>query len=157
MRQHLRRTAVIMSAALLSSVLSIAPALAAPTLVESDRSDTLMKLTYDASTGKKVSDSTWTRSGGNDDVLFRVVVVETEDSGTGLLGKLVLRLEGDKAHKYNGWFVLRLVDDSGNVAFHRALPSEIILRPKPGSRRSTIRFRFDVPSGSYTASGAFDA
>lgn len=151
-----RRFAVFVGASLLGAALPIASVQAAPIVVESDRSDTLMKFTYDSTSGEKASDSTWTRDGGNDEVLFRVSVLETEDSGSGLLGKLLLRLDGDKAERYDGWFALRLVDDSGDVTFHRARPSEITLRPQPGLRRAVVRFRFDVPSGTYTASGAFD-
>ena len=152
-----RRLAALVGAALLSAALPLSPAYAGPIVVESDQSDTMTKFTYDAATGEKVSDSNWTRDGGNDGVFFKVVILETEDSGSGLLGKLALRLDGDKAEKYDGWFALRLVDDSGDVTFHRARPSEITLRPQPGLRRAVVRFRFDVPSGTYTASGAFDS
>lgn len=152
-----RRLAVLVSGALLSAALPVSPSMAAPTYVESDRSDNLVKFTYDSESGEKASDSTWTRDGGSEDVLFRVAVLETEDSGSGLLGRLSLRLDGDKATKYDGWFILRLVDDSGEVSYHRARPSEFVLRPQPGLRRVTLRFRFDVPSGTYTASGAYNS
>ncbi|MBA2725805.1 MAG: hypothetical protein H0U53_07445 [Actinobacteria bacterium] len=151
------RLMVLTVAALVASVLSESPSMAAPTVIDGDRSDNLVTFTYDSNTGQKTSDSTWTRKGGNDDVLFRVAIIETEDSGSGLLGKLTLRLEADQAVRYDGWFALRVVDDSGDVTFYRSRPSEITLRPRPGLRRAAMRFRFDVPSGTHTASGSFEA
>lgn len=150
------RLIVLAAATLVASVLPLSPSIAAPTVIESDRSDNLVTFAYDSDTGEKTSDSTWTRKGGNDDVLFRVAIIETEDSGTGLLGKLALRLEGDQAVRYDGWFALRVVDDSGDVTFYRSRPSDITLRPRPGLRRAAVRFRFDVPSGTHTASGSFE-
>lgn len=151
------RFALFVSAALISAALPMSQSLAAPAVMERDRSDNLTSFDYDSETGEKASDSTWTRDGGSADVLFRVTVIETEDSGSGLLGKLTMRLDGDKAVRYDGWLALRLVDESGEVTFHRAQPSEIILRPQPGLRRAIVRFRVDVPTGTYTASGSFEA
>lgn len=150
------RLMVVVGVAIFASVLPASTSMAAPTVVEQDRSDNLVSFAYDSDTGEKNFDSTWTRKGGNDDVLFRVAVIETEDSGSGLLGKLMLRLEGDDAVRYDGWFALHVVDESGYVSFHRAKPSQITLRPRPGLRRAAVRFRFDVPSGTHEASGSFE-
>lgn len=156
MKLSWHRTFVSLGLAVVSAALPLSQAIASPTMAEHDRSDNLVKFTYDSQEGDKTWESTWTRDGGSDDVLFRVAVLETEDSGSGLLGKLSVRLDGDQAVKYDGWFALRLVDEAGDVTFHRARPSEIVLRPQPGLRRAVVRFRFDVPSGTYTASGAFE-
>lgn len=156
MKLSLHRMSIAIGLALISAVIPASQAMASPTIAEHDRSDNLVKFTYDSQSGDKTWESTWTRDGGSENVMFRVAVVETEDSGSGLLGKLSVRLDGEEAVKYDGWFALRLVDDSGDVTFHRARPSEIVLRPRPGLRRAVVRFRFDVPSGTYTASGAFE-
>lgn len=156
MKLSKHRTALSLGLAIVSALMGASQAVASPTIAEHDRSDNLVKFTYDSESGDKTWESTWTRDGGSDEVLFRVGVIETEDSGSGLLGKLTLRLDGDDAVKYDGWFALRLVNEAGEVTFHRARPSEVVLRPQPGLRRAVVRFRFDVPSGTYTASGAFE-
>jgi hypothetical protein len=85
-----------------------------------------------------------------------VSVLETEDSGSGLLGKLTLRLDGDRHTVYDGWFDLHIETESGDPAFHRATPMSVHLRPQPGQRRASLRFRLDLPSGDYIAMGSFE-
>ena len=83
------------------------------------------------------------------------MVRETDDAGSGLQGRLRLRLNGDHATIYDGWFSFRVTTTEGRVAFQRLRPANIRLRPQPGQRRATLSFRFDLPSGSYNAAGYF--
>jgi hypothetical protein len=127
---------------------------ASASTVQKDRSDNKIGFTYGADTGT-IGSETSTARADSDGVNFHVGIEETEDSGSGLLGKLTLRLDGDGSATYDGWFTLRVSDASGDVAFLRSRPATITLEPQPGRRRATLRFRFDLPTGNYTAIGKF--
>lgn len=143
------------SATLLLSLLG-PHATAHPTTVDTDRTDNSMSFTYDADSGEMTT-ATWSRrtTRGDDKVDFEVGIRESEDAGSGLIGKLTLRLDGDHRTVYDGWFSLKVTTSDGDVAFHRQRPATIRLEPQPGRRRATLTFRIDVPSGSYKAAGSF--
>lgn len=134
-----------------------APGLAETTTVDQDRTDNSVSFEYDSSSGTIESATSSERASRNDIVYFKVSVLETEDSGSGLLGKLTLRLDGDRHTVYDGWFELDIATGSGDTAYHRSMPVSVHLRPQPGQRRATLRFRFDLPSGDYEAGGSFDS
>jgi len=131
--------------------------MARTTTVEKDNTDNRFAFEYEAGSGEIESETSSERSSRNDSVYFRVAVRETEDSGSGLLGRLTLRLDGDDHTVYDGWFDLHVESETGDVAFHRTRPISVHLRPQPGQRRATLRFRLDLPSGEYTAAGSFEA
>ena len=152
--EAVRRTVLIALIVIVPSVLP-APAQAGPARVSSDRTDNEVAFTYDAASGEITSHTTTTR-GARDDVSFQVVVREADDAGSGLVGKLKLRLDGDRHTVYDGWFAFEITDPDGEVAFRRLRPATIHLRPRPGQRRAALPFRFDLPSGDYEARGSFE-
>ena len=134
-----------------------ATAIGAPREVGVDRSDNRIEFSYDGGSGSIDSQSTSTQSGINPDVSFQVSVIEAEGTGPGLLAKITLRLDTDRAQTYDGWFALHIDSEDGQTAFHRSRPRYVRLRPRPGCRRATIRYTFDLPSGDYKAVGTFQS
>jgi hypothetical protein len=130
------------------------PAAAHNASPEKDHSDNVVAFDYEAS-GEIVSQTSSRRWHRGDEIDFQVVVKEARDSGPGLKGTLRLRLVGDHAKTYDGWFALRVTDDDGQVAYRRARPAMISLRPEPGRRLVWMNFRFDLPTGSYEAIATF--
>jgi len=135
-------------------VLGSPMAKAHPITVPQDRTENVVSFSYESSTGEIASERSDSQP-TDEDVTFRVVVRETEDAGSGLLGRLRLRLNGDHRTIYNGWFALKVKDAQGKVAFHRSKPANVQLSPKPGMRRASLVYRFDLPAGSYEAVGTF--
>jgi hypothetical protein len=155
MKQALYR-AMIGAAAVV--VLSLpAAATGAPREVGVDRSDNRVAISYEADSGAIGSQSTSTQAGINPDVSFQVTVDEAEGTGPGLLGKITLRLDTDRAQTYDGWFALHVEDDNGGTVFHRTRPRYVRLRPEPGYRRISLRYTFDLPTGDYKVSGTFQS
>lgn len=153
MKRTITTIAVVLGMA--SSLFPLSSAAAHPVRVNEDRTDNVFSFSYDSSSGEMPSQSARTQRETEDNVTFTVWVREAEDSGSGLIGKLKLRLNGDHRTIYNGWFTLKIVDADGNVAFQRSRPANLQLYPRPGMRRATIPFRFDLPSGSYDATATF--
>ena len=153
----LRRIGIPVMSLVMLQALS-APVSAETRSVEEDRTDNTFSFEYDAESGSIDSQTSSNRAASNTAVYFRVSVLETEDSGSGLMAKLTLRLDGDDHTVYDGWIGLHIETESGEVAFHRSKPVSIHLRPQPGQRRATLRFRLDLPSNDrYTAIGYFEA
>lgn len=154
MRIKMQRVAMTVAVSSLF-VMAAAPAAAQTTQVQSDITDNEVSFTYDSDSGE-MPEETSRRTPRGDEVEFKIVVREGEDAGSGLVGKLKLRLDGDHRLVYDGWFTLSVRDESGDVAFERSRPSNIRLQPRPGMRRAALTFRFDLPSGSYEAAGTFE-
>ena len=136
-------------------LLPSSPVVAAPEQVTEDSTQNRFVFDYDASSGTVTGRSSYRRA-NRDAVRFEVGVVESDGCGVGLTGKLRLRLEGDEAVTYDGWFQITITDDSEDVIFRQSRPTTIQLQPKPGRRKGAITYKFDLPSGSYEASGTFE-
>jgi hypothetical protein len=148
----LRRIAAVAMA----SLWLLAPqASAAPRAVGVDRSDNRVHFSYDSGTGSIPSQTTAAQSGINPDVDFEVTIDEAEGSGPGLLAKITLRLDADRAQTYDGWFAIHVEDGDGQTVFHRTRPRFVRLRPEPGCRRVSLRYAFDLPSDDYDLVGTF--
>ena len=119
-------------------------------------SDNEVSFTYDEGSGAITRRSS-EESGSRKAVAFLVGISEAEGTGSGLVGRIKLRLRGDDPVTFDGWFTLDVTTSEGSPAFNRQRPATIVLRPQPGQRRATLTFRFDVPSGTYDAAAAFDA
>ena len=150
-----RYPALVLTAGLAAALLP-APAHAGPVTVETDRTDNAVTITYDAGSGEIDRHTTERREDG-DGVSFQVGIRESDDAGSGLVGRLKLRLDGDRHTVYEGWFSLEITDEDGEIVFRRLRPATIHLRPRPGQRRAALPFRFDVPSGTYEAEGSFES
>ena len=148
--------ATVASGAILAFVVLATPGLAQSNNVEEDVTDNRFAFSYDSSSGQIGSETSAERTSEEDAVYFKVAIAEMEDTGSGLLGKLSLRLDGDERKVYDGWFTLHIETENGDPAFHRTRPATIHLRPQPGQRRAILRFRFDIPSGDYEAFGSFE-
>ena len=121
-----------------------------------DSTENRFTFDYDASSGEVTARSSYRRA-RRDPVRFEVGVSESEGYGSGLTGKLLLRLEGERPVTYDGWFEITITDSSDEIVFRRVVPRRIELEPRPGRRKAAIAFRFDLPSGEYEASGTFEA
>lgn len=154
MRRSMNKTA---AAVLISGTIALTAqgAMAASRSVGRDATDNRLDFEYDASTGTVTERSSYRRA-SRDAVRFEVGVVEADGYGSGLNGKLRLRLEGDRAVTYDGWFEITITDESGEVAYREARPATIQLKPRPGHRKAAISYRLDLPSGDYEASGSFE-
>ena len=128
---------------------------AQPVEVTEERTDNDVSFTYDESSGEIGTQTSRREFSRDDQVSFEVAIVEADDAGPGLIGRLKLRLDGDQHTIYDGWFALKVSSD-GSVYYQRFRPAEIHLRPRPGQRTAAITFRFDLPSGDYRAIGTFD-
>lgn len=158
MKSRAVRSIGVAAMALLTVQALSVPVWAGTTRVDEDKSDNRFSFEYDAGSGSIGSQTSSERATNNPDVHFHVSVRETEDSGSGLRGLLTLRLDGNDHTIYNGWLGLHIETESGEVAFHRSKPVSIHLRPQPGQRRATLRFRLDLPShDQYVALGNFGA
>ena len=147
-------------AVLLTSLVSLQaaqPAAAAPISVKSDETDNRVAFTYDEDSGTLGDQSSFRRATERG-VRFEVVITEADGYGTGLVGKLRLVLEDDRARIYDGWFELTVESrDSDDVVYIRTRPATVHLKPRPGQRKASLGFRFDLPSGSYEAWGSFES
>ena len=150
------RYPALVLAAVVAVALLPARAHAGPVTVEADRTDNAVTFVYDAGSGEIEKDTT-ERNEDGDGVSFQVAIRESDDAGSGLVGRLKLRLDGERHTVYEGWFSLEITDEDGEVAFKRLRPATIHLRPRPGQRRAALPFRFDVPSGTYEAEGSFES
>lgn len=150
---------IVTALGIASSVLPMPQASAHTIRPQEDRTDNVFSFSYDSSDGHMPSERSRQTSSQSveDDVTFTVLVREAEDAGSGLIGKLKLRLNDDHRTVYNGWFTFKVVDSDGEVSFQRARPANLQLYPRPGMRRASITFRFDLPSGSYQATGSFES
>ena len=129
--------------------------LAQPVEVTTERTDNDVSFSYDETDGEISTQTSRRETTRDDQVSFEVSILEADDAGPGLVGKLKLRLDGDQHTIYDGWFALKVSDD-GTVYYQRFRPAEIHLRPRPGQRTAAITFRFDLPSGTYRAVGTFE-
>ncbi len=125
-----------------------------PITVGEDQTENVVSFEYDSASGDITSEGNKRRP-ADEDVTFTVAIRETEDTGSGLMGRLRLRLNGDHRTVYNGWFTLKIKDAENNVAYKRSKPANVQLYPRPGMRRASVPFRFDLPTGSYEATGSF--
>lgn len=150
----IHRTMALALAALVSAL--ALPAGAQPLRMVADRSDNSVEFAYDADTGEIGSQTSSKRYDHGDDVAFHVSVLETDDGGPGLLGKVKLKLLSDRKTIYDGWFSLEIVGNDGEIAYYRERPMTIHLVPKPGRRTASVRFRFDVPTDAYEATAEFE-
>lgn len=134
-------------------VAAIPPAMAQP--AEEDRSDNRFVFTYEAESGEMPTQTSSRRTTRSGVVDFEVLLRETNDTGSGLVGSLQLKLRSDHRVVYDGWFTLQVTTDEDEVAYQRWRPETVVLRPNPGEREAKLNFRFDLPSGEYRAIGLF--
>jgi hypothetical protein len=155
MPQRNRRLSRALIAGALMSALAIPHAAAHNESPKQDRSDNVITFEYEKA-GEIVSQASSRRWSRGDEIDFEVIVKEARDSGPGLKGTLRLRLVGDHAKTYDGWFALKVTAEDGEVAYHRTRPATISLGPEPGRRVAWMNYRFDLPGGSYEATATFE-
>lgn len=132
---------------------------AAPLVVEQDRTDNGYSFTYDATEGKIGDAASSIRFDRRDPVSFIIYVREnktSEEVGTRLRTRLSIGLNKDRVVRYDGTFSFEISDSVGTVVYTDSRDLKIILRPKPGERKDALSFVFDLPSGSYNATGYFE-
>lgn len=150
-----------LAAILLALLVAGAPvaAAAAPLVVESDRTDNGFSFTYDAAEGEMVDAASSIRFDKRDPVSFVINIHQNPKSdqpGERLRTRLSVGLNKDRVVRYKGTFWFEVTDAAGSIVYSDSRERKIVLRPRPGSRRSVMWFTFDVPSGSYDAAGYFE-
>ena len=133
---------------------------AAPLTVERDRTDNGYSFSYDATNGEITQAASSIRFDRRDPVSFVIYVRENTKSevvGERLRARLSLGLNGDRAVRYRGTFWFEITDVAGAIVYSDEVTRKIVLRPQPGARKAAMAFVFDLPSGSYNASGYFEA
>lgn len=153
-----QRAAVAASLALL---VALAPglALAAPLEMERDRTDNGYSFTYDATEGEIVDAASSIRFDRRDPVSFVIYVRDNTKSdvvGERLRTRLSVGLSKDRVVRYDGTFWFEITDSAGTVIHTDSRDMKVVLRPKPGQRKASMSFVFDLPSGSYHATGFFE-
>lgn len=153
--RFIKATSLMATAAALA-IAAHGNAVASPTYVQADRTENRLSFSYDSSEGEIASQGSKQRGDHDEPVRFTVAMYEAEGSGAGLIGKLKLRLEGESKTVYDGWFTFVVTNADGDVAFRRSRPAHVVLTPRPGMKRASVTYRFDLPSGSYSAEGMFE-
>lgn len=153
-----QRIAVSASLALL---VALAPGLvlAGPLDVDRDRTDNGYSFTYDAIEGEIGEAASSIRFDRRDPVSFIIYVRENQRSdevGKRLRTGLSVALSKDRAVRYDGTFWFEITDPAGTVIHSDSREMRVVLRPKPGKRKESMSFVFDLPSGSYHATGFFE-
>lgn len=154
----LRLSAVFVLLALLVALVPTGVA-AAPLDVERDRTDNGYSFTYDAAEGEIVDAASSIRFDRRDPVSFIIYVRENPKSevvGERLRTRLSVGLNKDRVVRYDGTFSFEITDSAGTVVHTDSRDMKIVLRPKAGERKGSLSFVFDLPSGSYSASGSFE-
>jgi hypothetical protein len=132
---------------------------AAPWVVEQDRTDNGYSFTYDATEGKIGDAASSIRIDRRDPVSFVIYVRENKHSdevGERLRTRLSVGLSRDRTVRYDGTFSFEITDRAGSVVYTDSRELKIVLRPKPGERKEALSFVFDLPSGTYDATGYFE-
>lgn len=147
-------------AALLVLLVSLLPglAVAAPLDVDRDRTDNGYSFTYDAAEGEIGDAASSIRFDRRDPVSFIIYVRENQHSdevGKRLRTQLSVALTKDHAVRYDGTFWFEITDPAGTIIYSDSRELHVVLRPKPGKRKESFSFAFDLPSGSYNAAGFF--
>jgi hypothetical protein len=147
----------LLGTAVLIIVLAASPALAGPVVEAFDRTDNDFFFTYpgDGSIPEAASSTIFRRS---DKVSFFAYVREGPSGapeGSRLDGVLELRLTGPRAVRYEGRFAFLVRNRNGSRALRLTTTRSFTLRP--GDRRETITFNFDLDRGRYSAFARFMA
>lgn len=154
----LHRIVVTALPALLLAVVPVG-ALAAPLDVRRDRTDNGYSFTYDATQGEIVDAASSIRFDRRDPVSFIIYVREntkSDELGERLRTRLSVALNKDRVVRYKGTFSFAITDSAGTVIHSDSRDLKVVLRPKPGARKASMSFVFDLPSGSYNAAGFFE-
>jgi len=159
MNTLLTQRRILWTALLVLLAIASSTALARPITPTRERSDNTMTFTYDAASGEiteAASSRTLTRA---DRLQFFAYVEDAPNAEIGrrLKGIIELRRLGDRAVKLDGTLSFVVQDDSGTIieTFEREI--DIVLRDREGKRFRGFRWRFDLPTGNYTAFGTFEA
>jgi hypothetical protein len=150
---------LVASALALFVALAPSSATAAPLEVERDRTDNGFSFSYDATEGEITTAASSIRFDRRDPVSFIIYVRENPNSdvvGERLRTRLSVGLSKDRAVRYRGTFWFEITDAAGTVVHRDEVARKIVLRPKPGARKASMGFVFDLPSGSYDATGYFE-
>jgi hypothetical protein len=139
--------------------LPLSAAQAAPRRVDGDTSDNQFWFTYDSATGDIESASSSRTLRKRDPVAFLLYIRERPNGAIGkrLAARLELELLRDRPVRYRGDFSIEITDGLGNVVYRGTERANVVLRPKAGQREETLRVRFDLPSGDYSAKAIFAA
>jgi hypothetical protein len=122
-----------------------------------DRADNALTFSYDAGEGR-ITNATSSKPpiSRGDHVDYTTIIDESATAGR-LVGRIILRLTGERVVKYDGTFTYTVKDSAGDVAFSGTRDRRFTLRPKAGRRSKSMQFSFALPSGDYEVTARFAA
>lgn len=140
-------------------VLALASSTAAarPLSIEGEKSDNTMTFVYDAVTGR-ITDAASSRTLSRQDPLqFFTYVKDHPDAEVGkrLEAVVKLRLLKERAVELKGTLAVEIQSDAGATVETLEKEIDVVLRDRKGRRAKQFAWRFDLPTGSYTALGSF--
>ena len=146
-----RRIAATTLLPLVALTLWASPAAAAPIEKQRDRSDNTMYFQYNSVSGKIMSaySSRLVTRGDRVDFLTYAQERKTAIEGRRLRARIALRLNRDRAVRYDGVFTVLVQDEVGLTVFKGARSVNFALRPQEGERRRGFRWIFDLDTPGY--------
>lgn len=154
-----RPSTSIVLAALLVLALA-APAIGAPLVMRSDRSDNTFYFTYEPTSGEVTDPSSSARFVRKDPVTFLLYVTEAPedaDQSEQLRARFTFELNKSQVVRYRGTFTVEVRNSSGAAIYTDDVERRVVLKPVRGERKKVFTIGFDLPTGSYEAVALFNA
>ena len=133
-------------------------AVAAPLRVRSDRSDNIFYFSYRAGQGRITASSSSARFVRDDPVTFLLYVREgarKAKRGERLRARFSFELNGRRIVRYAGTFRFEVTNSQGAVVYSDSVDHRLVLRPRPGERKTGFSLPFDLRRGTYEARASF--
>lgn len=127
--------------------------------VQADRSDNTYYFSYDAGEGEMTSEASSLQEKRNDPISHRIYVdtVAEAEVGQRIKARVIFKLNGRDKRAFRGDVAVEVRDAAAQIVYRSARKVAFVLRPKKGERNKRFIFRFDLPSGDYSATSDFDA
>jgi hypothetical protein len=138
-------------------VLLLPIAFAGPTVMRRDRADNALTFSYDADESRITSATSSKPPISRGDHVDYITIVDESGTPGRLVGRITLRLTGQRVVTYDGTFTYTVKDPGGGVVFKGTRERRFTLRPKAGRRSKSMQFSFALPSGDYEVIARFKA
>ena len=127
--------------------------------VQADRSDNTYYFTYDAAKGEATTEASTLQEKRYDPVSHRVYIdtISEAEVGRRIKATIVFRLNTKEKRAFRGDLAAEVRDAAAQIVYRSVRKVGFVLRPKKGFRSKRFTFRFDLPSGDYSATSDFDA
>ena len=144
---------------LLAALLGGSSAVATARQVKADRADNSFYFAYDATAGTIDSAGSSLQERRRDPVSHRVYIEAVPGAVVGerLRARVNFKLNAKEKLRFNGSVTLEIRDSSAQIVYEETKEVDFRLRPQKGARGHRVLFRFDLPSGDYSATSIFRA